>query len=846
MRRLTLKNLLARKVRLIMSTLSIVLGVGFLTGVLTFSTGLNSTFNGIIEGSTSEAMVRPKGADSFSEGTSPGNVLLTPADIAKIKALPEVAAAHGSVDGQGMHLLDPDKKLVGGQGPPTLAFNYFDAVNLQGEKTLVLEEGSWPEHGEIVIDSIAAERAGYEVGDTVTFIPPYAKPPTVSAKLSGLASFNGGGTAGAILAIFDTKDAQDLFLQGRDAYTSVALTGADGVSQEQLVTAVKKVLPSTFTAVTGDEVVKESKDSVGQFLGVITQFLIVFALIAIVVGAFIIANTFTILVAQRVRELALLRALGASRKQVTGSVLLEAFVMSVIASSIGILVGLGLARGLAALFRAIGLDIAGDALSLTPTTIIAAYAVGVLVTMASAFVPARRAAKVAPVAAMREEASMADDSLRRRVLISAMVGALALGAAVWGLLGAPGNDTAWVGGAAVVWILTLAAVSSVVGRPVLIAARAVFSRLFGATGRLAGENALRNPRRTGATASALMIGLALVSAIGVLAASMNASADKVVYEQFTADYLVQSAAFQPFPTSIGDAIEQTDGVREISRQQITPIQLGKTTQWVAGVTPNFTDIYALKAESGSIRLGKGEVLLSTDKAEELGLSVGQELKASLPGEKTFTARVAGTFEQTPVTSAIVVPMATLASFGLDRQDSDVSIMAEPGADKDELKKRLDKVVADIPIVTVQDKEGFAKVVRGQINQLLYMIYGLLTLAIIIAIIGIVNTLGLSVIERTREIGLLRAIGLSRPRLRRMITLESISIAVLGAVLGMALGLVIGVLVQRTLTDQLDVLSMPVGQLVLFLVLAVLVGVLAAIIPAIRASRMKVLDAIATE
>lgn len=847
MRRLTWKNLLAHKVRLLMSTLSIVLGVGFLTGVLTFSTGLQSTFDGIIEGSTSEGLVRAKGSESFSEQGASSNVVLTPADVEKIRQVPEVEGAWPNVEGFGMYLLDPDKKLVGGTGAPTLAFNTSEAPNLAGEPALLLEDGAWPtKPGEIAIDAGSAERAGYEVGDTVSYIPPFAKPPVAEATLVGTANFNGGGTAGATLVIFDTVGAQQTFLGGKDAFTSVSLEAADGVSQAELVEAVRKVLPKQFTAVTGDTVVEESKESVGQFLGIITQFLIVFALIAIVVGAFIIANTFNILVAQRVRELALLRALGASRKQVTRSVLLEAFVMSVVAASIGILVGLGLARGLAGIFRAVGLDIAGEALTLTPGTIVTAYVVGVLVTMVSAWLPARRAARVAPVAAMREESALAEDSLRRRALIATGVSLLALGAALWGLAGAPGNDTAWVGVASVVWILTLAAVSPIVGKPVLRAARAVFARLFRTTGHLAGENALRNPRRTGATASALMIGLALVSAIGVLAASMNASADRMVDEQFTADYLVQSANFQSFPTAVGDAIAETEGVAKVSRQQLAPFRIKDDTEYLSAVSPAFTEIYDLKVLEGELRLGPGDVMLTEDKARDLGLRVGDELTVPVPGGSKLTARVAGLFESTPVTASIVVPMATLEEAGIDRRDSDVSIMAAGGADRDALQERLDAIVEDLPIVTVHDKETFADSIRGQINQLLYMIYGLLALAIIIAIIGIVNTLGLSVIERTREIGLLRAIGLSRARMRLMITLESVAIALLGAVLGMGLGLVIGLLVQRTLSDQLEVLALPVSQLLVFLVLAVVVGVLAAIVPAVRASRMKVLDAIATE
>ncbi|RYE76458.1 MAG: FtsX-like permease family protein [Myxococcales bacterium] len=297
---------------------------------------------------------------------------------------------------------------------------------------------------------------------------------------------------------------------------------------------------------------------------------------------------------------------------------------------------------------------------------------------------------------------------------------------------------------------------------------------------------------------------------------------------------------------MGDAIEETDGVARISRQQLAPFRINKKTEYVSAVSPGFTDIYDLKVLDGKLSLDDGDVMLTDDKARKLGLAVGDELTVPVPGGSTVKAKVAGLFESTPVTASIVVPMQTLQDAGIDRRDSDVSIIAAEGVDRASLQKDLDAVVKDLPIVTVYDKDGFADSIRGQINQLLYMIYGLLALAIIIAIIGIVNTLGLSVIERTREIGLLRAIGLSRARMRRMITLESVAIALLGAVLGMALGLVIGLLVQRTLEDQLDVLDLPLGQLLVFLVLAVVVGVLAAIIPAVRASRMKVLDAIATE
>lgn len=847
--RYTLRALLARKVRLVMSTLAIVLGVAFLAGVLVFSHGLGSTFNTIIKGSTPDAVVRAQGVQSFSAGGSGlGSATLSPTYVARLGALPQVAQAAGSVDGYGLSLLDRNGHLVGGNGAPTLAFNYAAARNMAGQPILELNAGAWPtKPGQIMLDTTSAQRAGYAVGDTVHVIAPFGRPRR-EFTLVGTADFNGGGTAGATLVVFDTRVAQQLFLGGRDAFTSVNLEAADGVSQTELVAAARPVLPAGFTAVTGDQVVQESQDAVNRFLNVISTFLLVFALIAVVVGGFIIVNTFSILIAQRTRELALLRALGASRRQVTRSVLLEAVVMAVVASTLGILGGWALALGLAALFRAVGLEIAGSVLRLTTSSILISYAVGLGVTLLAAYLPARRAATVAPVAAMREDTSR-PSSLRRRAILGSLFLAIGAVVAAYGVIGAPGSNAAWVGVGAFIWILTVAAISPVVGRPVLLACRTVFARLFGTTGRLAGENALRDPRRTGATASALMIGLALVSTIGVLAASLNASINDVVNEEFASDFLVQGATFTPFPTTIGDQMSRVPGVGEIGRQQVVQGRIGSEdgdTVYVAGNDTDFNAIYPLPMAAGQQRLTGDDALVDQTLAADHGWRIGSAITLAFPAGRQLHVTVAGLVGQNQITAAISVPLAALAKAGIERQDTSLGINVAPGADPATVHAALNRVVAPLPIVSVQDKGEFADSVRAQVNQLLYIIYGLLALAIVIAVIGIVNTLGLSVIERTRELGLLRAIGLSRRRLRRMVTLESVAIAVLGAVLGMVLGLIFGTLLRQSLAGDLTSLGLPVRQLVTFLVLAVVVGVLAAVVPAIRASRLNVLDAIATE
>ena len=455
-----------------------------------------------------------------------------------------------------------------------------------------------------------------------------------------------------------------------------------------------------------------------------------------------------------------------------------------------------------------------------------------------------------PVAAMRDDLVVQEKGLRRRLVLGVVAVVVGTALVAYGLAGAPGNDLIWIGAGAVIWVLTAAVLAPVLGQPVLLACRALFSRVFGTTGRLAGENALRNPRRTGATASALMIGLAVVSAVGVLASSLSATNDAIVDEQFKSDFLVQTPFFQSFPADYGNQMEDVDGVAEVSRQQgvlvSVPVDGTPDQTFAVRVDEAFFSIYDLTMLEGSDAVSGDQALLSEGRADELGKGVGDTVEVEFPGGTKIPLEVVGVFEDTPTAGGITMPFSVLDEAGIKRSDSTLSIMLDDGADRGAVKQDLEDVVKDLPILAVQDKVEFKELISQQVNLLLGMIYGLLGLAVVIAVIGIVNTLGLSVIERTREIGLLRAVGLSRRKLRRMITLESVAIALLGALLGMALGLVIGVVLREALKDDLTELSLPLGSLAVFLVVAVVFGVLAAIVPAVRASRMKVLDAIATE
>ena len=850
MLRVTLRNLLARKVRLFLSAFAIVLGVAFVAGSFVFTDTMGKSFDNIVSGSIPDAMVRLSGTDAGSTESSFNlDDRTIPADtVADLANTPGAARVDGSIDGLGLFVVRKDGKLIGGNGAPTLAFNYNDAPNMNGDPAVTIASGRAPKGpDEVALDERSADQGKYKVGDTVTMVTA-GDPPRFKAKLVGIAEFAGGGLAGATLVFFDTKTAQDIFLEGQDAYTSVALSAEPGVSQKQLAAAAQKRLPDGFTADTGDKVADEIKGVVDTVLGFLNTFLLVFAAIALVVGIFLIINTFSILVAQRSRELALLRALGASRPQVTRAVLIEALVVGLLGSTLGLLAGFGLAAGLKALFAEFGLDLSGSPLVFQPRTAIVAFAVGVLVTLFAAYLPARRAAKIAPVAAMRDDIAMAESSIHLRVIVGSVL--VALGAALFGI-GLFGDfdgsiTTIMAGVGALSVLIGVALLSPVLGRPVLRGLGVGYRKVFGTVGNLATENGLRNPRRTAATASALMIGLAVVATMSVLGASINKSIDVGVKKEFTTDYLVSNAIGQPFSPSIGEQVSRIDGVGQSSAQQTTGFKIkGSSVYGTAVDSDSLNSIFTLKYLKGSKALGPGEVALSEDAAFKYDAKVGDTLTLLFPSGN-LKAKVAGIYQTTYVVGSAMIPFSTVTDARLKRADSGISVNAASGVDKEELGKRIEAVTKPFPTVTVQNQTDFAKSQRAQVDQLLYLIYALLGLAIVIAVLGIVNTLALSVIERTREVGLLRAVGLSRRQLRRMVRLEAIAIAVLGALLGVVMGIVFGVVLQRAVQDDITDLAIPWLRLGIFVLVSALVGILAAVLPARRAARLNVLNAISTE
>ena len=844
--KVALKSLLGRKLRLLMSTFAIVLGVAFVVGSLVFSDTLGRSFTALFASTVGDVVVQPAGGTSVDGAPSTRTI---PASLLqRLDDVDGAARVDGNVNAFGVFVVDRDNKVVGGQGAPGIGGSWNDAPAGHGIEGLTIVVGEEPQGvDEVVLDQATADRAGYRLGDRIHVVTATTQA-VLRPRLVGITDFaEGGSLNGASLVEWDTRSAQELFLDGEDAFTDIWVTAQDDVTQSQLRAAVERLLPDDVEAVTGDDAAEESAGALLEAISFLTTFLLIFAGISLVVGAFLIVNTFSILVAQRSRELALLRALGASKRQVTRSVLVEAFVLGVLGSTIGLGLGVLLAVGIRALFGRFGLDLSGQPLVFAPRTVLAAYAVGVVVTMAAAYLPARRTAHIAPVQALRDDVAMPESSLRRRLLVGTgmvVAGGAAMVAALFGDVPRAG----WfVGLGILVVLLGVAAVSPVISRPFLAGTRVVYVGLFGTVGNLAAQNSLRNPRRTAATASALMIGLALACTMAIVGDSAKASVDRTIEENFVGDYVVSNLFGQGFSPSIADEMERVEGVEVVVRQRFGLGEIDGEPEGVGGVDPaTVTQAVDLEVTSGSLDdLAEGTALLSQEYAAEHDLARGDELDVEVPGGTTELG-VVGVFADNPVVQfPILTTNQTLLDMGFADQDNYLIINADGGVSG--VQERLEAVVADLPIVTVKDQAGFAEEQRGPIDQLVLMIFALLGLALVIAVLGIVNTLALSVIERTREVGLLRAIGLSRAQLRRMITLESVVISVLGALLGVAMGLVFGVALMYSLRDEgLEVISVPGTQLTVFLALSLVIGVLAAVFPARRAARLDVLKAIATE
>jgi putative ABC transport system permease protein len=836
--RTALRNVLAHRARLLMTVLAVLLGVAFVSGTLVFTDTVSAAYE------KSSA----KGFDDVDVSLTPAwkdgeeQTELTPALLGRVAKTDGVASAVGGVGGF-TALADRNGDPVG-DGWQVRGANYWGT----DDPRYPLTEGHAPEGGgEVALDAATAERTGYRVGDTVRLS---VDGPVLTPTVSGIFTTDDGTVAaGGSLTLFDTATAQRLFgTTGR--YDEIIVTADPGVGQSALTAALRKALPEdTVEMTTGAELAADQAEATASSMDSLKQTLLVAAGLSLFVGTFLIANTFTMLVAQRTKELALMRAVGASRRQVTRSVLIEAFVVGVIASVTGLLAGIGIGAGLRALMDSFGANFPDGPLVVGGGTVGAALAVGVLVTMLAAWLPGRRAAKIPPVAAMN---SVHAAPTTRSLVLRNTIGSLVTAAGVAVVLAATTMDDATgaqapMGLGAGLVVIGVFVLTPLLSRP-LIAAAAPVLRVFGVSGRLARQNAVRNPRRTAATASALMIGLTLITGMTVAAIGVQQAIGRMASDSVRADYVVSMAGGGVLSPDVEKKLAGADGVTAISPMRNAYSTVDGRDEYLTGVTGSaFGQLTDLPVTDGAFTIGGTRVVVDEDTAGRHGWRAGSTFTAVHEDDARQKLTVAGVYEPNEMFRGIMLDLAALTPHQDEPGDMQVLVKTADGA-SGAAKDGLEKALGDSPAVAVQDKQDISEGIAGMVTMMLNILYGLLAMAVIVAVLGVVNTLAMSVFERSQEIGMLRAIGLDRAGVKRMVRLESLVISLFGAVLGIGLGVFFGWAAGELVGSRLTTyeLVLPWGRIAVFLALAAVVGVLAALWPARRAARLDMLSAIKAE
>ena len=847
MLRLTLKGLLAHKLRVALTALAIVLGVTFVTGTLVLTDTINNSFTSLFSKIYSHVDFEVRGVAAFSDQQGAGAVRQPVSDtlLGKVAAVPGVAASEGLVGGYAQ-FVGKDGKAITTGGAPTLGTTFGSKPELSALHPI---SGHGPTNSsQLAMDEGTAKKHGFNVGDRVTVLLPG---PPATFTIAGIVRFGSADNlGGATLAAFTLPTAQKLFhVEGRVDSIEVAIApGADKATVEH---SIAKVLPTGVEVVPAQKVADEQSSAINNALGFFSTALLVFALISLFVGGFTILNTFSITVGQRTRELALLRIVGASRGQVFRSVMLEALVIGLLASIIGLGLGVAMAVGLEALLDAFGISLPKGALIFAPRTAIVGLAVGVGVTVVSAVSPARRAVRIAPIAALQGvQAGTEGNSLRRTVVGASFV---LLGGAALGVgLSAP--QISLVGLGAFLTFIGVGMLSPLVARPMASMLGRPLARLRGISGRLGRENSMRSPRRTAQTAAALMVGLALVSTIAVFGASLSRSATSSVSDAIAADYIAMATSQGGPPTGFSEAAAKTvaalPGVTLASPIYAGQAKVANSVTFITGLAPKdvgVTITLRMDQGDGSAALAGGQLLVDTTTATKDKLRIGQRLKVTFAETGPTTLTIGGIYKPNIILGSYLVGRSTFDAHFAAATLPLALLVSTSGVTSSEMTAELTKGLAGYPNLTVQTRAEFEKTQEAQVNQLLGLVYALLALAIVVALIGIVNTLMLSVFERTREIGLLRAVGMSRRQVRTMIRAEAVILSVFGAVIGIVVGTGLGVALVTSLKDQgFTDLVVPWGNMVTFLVLAGLLGLAAASWPARRAARLNILEAIATE
>jgi putative ABC transport system permease protein len=847
MLRATLKSLLSRKLRLVLSGLAVVLGVMFVSGafVLTDTLGrsFDSLFSSVFAGTDVQVTHKAKVADGGFDG--PQGKPNIPADmVEKIRTVPGVASVSGQASADGARVIGKNGKVVTTFGPPRLGENWTGTTDL-----LQLREGRGPTaDNEIAVNATTAKDAGLKVGDDVGVLS--LQPGKRTFKLVGIFGYSGNrdSLGGSLEVAFTTPVAQELMLGEKNVFSSIDVKAAPGVTHEQLRDDVTAALGADYSVKTGKELQKETVGDFKQGLGFFNNILIGFAGVALFVGTFLILNTFSIIVAQRTRELALMRALGGSRKQMLGSVLIEAVAIGLIASVLGLAAGIGVGVLLAWVFGNLS-GVALASVGVPATAVISSFVVGLLVTVVAAVLPALRASRIPPIAAL-QEVGTPDRPLTKLTVSGALVGAAGGTVLGLGLAGKGGDSTLWlILGGVLVTFIGVALLTPLLARPVVSLLGRLFS--WSVPGKLGRLNSGRNPRRTAITASALMVGLALITGVNVILSSAKQSLQTQADTQVTVDLIISGDGDDNGPATFDPAVmtaaAKLSGVAGVASEYFGFGQVGGENRGVTAVpdVAAWAGMFKLTATSGSLQwTGPDQAIIDVDSAKDRNLKVGDTLDAQFERGELHKIKIVGVYGKSDVAGGLVLSGDVVKDFRT-AQPAYGYVRAAPGASVADIQKQVDTLLADNPEVSVANRAEFVAAQSAQFDQLLTMIQVLLALAILIAVLGIVNTLALSVLERTRELGLLRAIGMRRAQTMRMVTVEAIVISVFGALLGLAVGTGLGAAVVRALKDDgFTRMAFPWSQMATYLVLAALVGVAAAVLPSIRAARVNVLQAIA--
>jgi len=844
MLRVTLRGLLSHKIRFVLTTFAVVVGVGFVVGTLVLTDSVRSQFNQLFTDINSGIDLQVKGVDQFDQGAFGQSPPIPDTLLPQIRQLPGVKSAGGNAGGIPAVVFGADgKPVVPSNGPPLAVTQDPESPN--GSLTQV--DGRPPSaDNEVGLDVDVAKKAGKAVGDTVTVSTP--KGP-VQYQVVGIVSFGSGNALnGATLVAMTLPEAQRLFdLQGKVQSIDVAVDS--GASVNQVQSEIEAILPSGAQVVSQEQVVKDSQKGVSGIVDIFGNVLLGFACVTLFVSAFLISNTFNIVVGQRVKELALLRAIGASPSQVFRSVLGEALVVGVVASILGTALGVLIAIGLQAVLSASGFGTSGTALVFTASPFIAALVIGLGVTLASALLPAWKATTVPPVAGLRDGFAFRSMSMRLRGSIGGVMVLVGGALVAWALIGKP--DTipllfSMIAGAIFIF-LGVAMLSPAVAAPV--AHTLGFGlRPFGTAAHLAEENAARSPRRTASTASALMIGLALVTLAFVVGTSLKKSFSDTVDKSINADWYISTGSFYGFDPAVAKDLRQLPELSAVANGRQGQVQVGESTKQISGVDyGTITQMFNLGLKEGSPTGGQPGVMVGVDPAKDLNLKVGDPITLTFNDSGPVTLPVVAIFSETGVLGNWVVDIDTFATHTTSQLDTWVAATTAEGVSQADARAAMEQTLTAYPDLKLQDRGEYTAGLLSRVNSLLVVVNVFLFLAILIAVIGIVNTLALSVFERTRELGLLRAVGMTRRQLRRMVRVEAVIVAVFGAILGVAVGLVFGIAVTTSLPKNvISGVTIPFGTIIVLLILAALIGVIAAIWPARRASRLNILEAIANE